>query len=162
MIFSEIDTIRIECFLYGHWKCAKYVTCDRIYNLFKCRVTNLFRLSKMICDNLEIWNVLNHYKRIKIKCQIEFNIKNNIFIHIKRILISLINIIKASREIFLCKWRYYIAFIYIISLCDLQSLFPIKKKKKDLPNVIVTEAKTLWRFLSSFISSSETIWRRVE
>lgn len=84
----------------------------------------------MICDNLEIWNILSHYKQIKIKYQIKFNIKNNIFVYIKHILISLINIIKASREISLCKWRYYTVFTYIISLCDLQSLFSMKKKKK--------------------------------
>lgn len=90
---------------------------------------------------------------------IEFNIKNNnVFVYIKHILISLINIIKDFREISLYKRRYYTAFIYIISLYDLQSLFPMKKRKeKDLPNVIVIEAKTFWRFLSSFISSGETI-----
>lgn len=118
----------------------------------------MFRLPKMICDNLEIWNILSHYKQIKIKYQIEFNIKNNIFVYIKHILISLINIIKASREISLCKWRYYTVFTYIISLCDLQSLFSMKKKRftkcycyrsKDALAILIFIHLFEWNYLTS-------------
>lgn len=82
----------------------------------------------MICDNLEIWNILSYYKQIKIKYQIEFNIKNNIFVYIKHILISLINIIKASREISLCKILYSI-YLYNFLMRFTISFFNEKKKK---------------------------------
>lgn len=81
----------------------------------------------MICDNLEIWNILSYYKQIKIKYQIEFNIKNNIFVYIKHILISLINIIKASREISLCKILYS---IYLYNFLRFTISFFNEKKKK--------------------------------
>lgn len=69
---------------------------------------------------------------------IEFNIKNNnVFVYIKHILISLINIIKDFREISLYKRRYYTAFIYIISLYDLHLFFQWKKEKKKIYQMLL-------------------------